>query len=286
MFRITDNKRRNVSCLGLIIALVFLTTSPVFAQTQYQIVAGENIESLGGPGATINSGDVLSMRGDTPGSYCCSVHTADSTTDVPRFGSGPYNASPTAPPSFTNGTPRGFVEPFLPMTNFVSPSDLNRARVCFEGNGPVQSANLSFKFGSSGMDPATNVRVRCDETTLFGGFNTSASGFNFLEVTNTLRDQLANVDSTIRFRIRVTSAITGFVLLDLPFDVAAEQRRDVDIGGAVGANQFGAIVLTHDGPPGSIRAVLSQYRNAATDGSLQLVQTAREEYKTRTQLAQ
>lgn len=100
--------------------------------------------------------------------------------------------------------------------------------------------------------------IECQETTLFGSFNTiaAANPVNFLEITNL--DSQGRQPTTVLVYINnyTGTEISSFQINSL----APSERRDIgihDIAGA--ADTFGTIILTHDGIPGSIRANLSKY---------------------------
>ncbi len=137
------------------------------------------------------------------------------------------------------------------------------------GNSTPPTANSSF-FGANSrltITPAvtglyvvrvTNssgttatARIKCFETTLYGGFNTNANPFNFLEITNQTGAAISGKVRAINF--------DGTEALNTTFSVAANSRFDINIHGSVGSNKYGTLVVTHDGPHGALQSNLSQY---------------------------
>ncbi len=98
----------------------------------------------------------------------------------------------------------------------------------------------------------TLVDVQCNETTLFGGYNTNANPFNFLEISN-----LTN--ATINGKIYATNYDGTVVINGSAFSVAAGLRADVNIHEAAGPNAFGILKIVHDGPLGALQANTSFY---------------------------
>jgi hypothetical protein len=97
-----------------------------------------------------------------------------------------------------------------------------------------------------------NVRFECIETTIYGGYNTNANDFNFLEIINT-------TSTTLNYTIYAVNWDGTVVLDNVPGTVAANQRVDIDIHSSAGANMFGMIQVSHDGPYGALQAAVSQY---------------------------
>jgi hypothetical protein len=101
------------------------------------------------------------------------------------------------------------------------------------------------------------VRFFCDDTTLFGGFNTMVTDFNFLELTNTLSSLDLNV--TLRLMPVKGEPFERTVL------VKKGLRFDMDIHSLVGPGTYGSMQLMHDGPKGGLKAELVQYRITSQD---------------------
>jgi hypothetical protein len=99
--------------------------------------------------------------------------------------------------------------------------------------------------------------IVCEETTLYGSFNTiaAANPINFLELTNI--DGLDN--DPILVRIHLTS-FTGVSFHSFEVSISPRERRDIAIHDMPGAaDTFGSIFITHDGKPDTLRANISKY---------------------------
>ena len=105
------------------------------------------------------------------------------------------------------------------------------------------------------------VRVRCLATTLFGGYNTNVNDFNFLELTN-----IGN--QTLNGTITATNFDGTVVINAQSFSVAAQRRADVDLHTPVGVDKFGVVRVTHDGPLGTLKGNVSQYKGIVSDFTL------------------
>ncbi len=105
------------------------------------------------------------------------------------------------------------------------------------------------------------VRVRCLATTLFGGYNTNVNDFNFLELTN-----IGN--QTLNGTITATNFDGTVVINAQPFSVLPQRRVDVDLHTPVGVDKFGVVRVTHDGPLGTLKGNVSQYKGTVADFTL------------------
>lgn len=98
-----------------------------------------------------------------------------------------------------------------------------------------------------------NVEFMCEDSTLFVGFNTSVSDYNWLE----LERQSAGGLSILSTIESSTGATLGTRSTDL---ISGGHRRfDVGVHDIVGSGVYGRIVLRHNGPVGALRARLAQY---------------------------
>ncbi len=179
-------------------------------------------------------------------SYCCGA-TADNTA-VEHVGVGIVQ-----PPSGVGvQTFRGSVEPRITFEN----NTVEAARLCFE---TPSDALLGMTLQAAGDGTSfENLRVRCDETSLYGGYNVAAADLNFLELSN-IAD--ANINITVRFGNSRTGD-TDIVFRQLT--LGPSQRADLDIHSNVETGSFGAMRVTHDGPLGSMTASVSQYKITST----------------------
>lgn len=96
------------------------------------------------------------------------------------------------------------------------------------------------------------IRVRCWDTTLYGGFNTNVNDFNFLELTNVSNAQITGRIYAITSD--GTTAING-----ASFTVEANRRLDIDVHTPAGADKYGLVIVAHNGPNDALKGVVSQY---------------------------
>lgn len=113
----------------------------------------------------------------------------------------------------------------------------------------LDTANTSF---TTSLQSKTN----CMETTLYGGYNTNANPYNFLELTN-----ITNFPITGRVR---GFNFDGTATVNTPFNIAANTRFDINIHQAAGANKYGALIVTHNAPFGGLKGSVSQYSGPTT----------------------
>ena len=120
---------------------------------------------------------------------------------------------------------------------------------------------------SGGPFPYSAI-ANCDETTLYAGFNTSVTDFNFLELTN-----LLDTGTTSGGSRDLTAIVTAVNTVPNPdvtvingesFTVPVGSRTDVDIHSRSGPGAFGPVKICHNGAPGSLKAVVSQYNITST----------------------
>jgi hypothetical protein len=149
----------------------------------------------------------------------------------------------------------------------VSNSDENsRNRVIFD----------IFAGNAAGTSTVTeDVIMNCRETTLLGGFNTSVTDFNFLELTNSLNSNNGTITGTVVAR----NAISDTEILNVGFTINPGDRSDIDIHSAAGPGAFGPVFVCHDGPPNSVVAVMSQY-NITSQAPLEFEPVAQTVFQT------
>ena len=128
------------------------------------------------------------------------------------------------------------------------------------GTYQIGVANQSTQLFST-TPVAVNGRVDCNETTLYGGYNTSISEFNFLEVLNT-------TNSTITGAITATNADGTVIINQQVFTVQANRRADFDLHTAAGPGKFGLVQVVHTGPYGALQAYVSQYEGPISNFAL------------------
>jgi len=132
-------------------------------------------------------------------------------------------------------------------------SSVTGNRLCFI---PAVTGTITFTVTSISTSPS-NIDVQCNETTLFGGYNTNANPYNFLEISN-----LTN--SSISGRIYATNFDGTVVINGSSFTVGAGRRNDISIHDAAGPNVFGVLKIVHDGPLGALQANTSFYSGSVS----------------------
>jgi hypothetical protein len=139
----------------------------------------------------------------------------------------------------------------------TTPAHSHGKRLCFLS---TVTEFVSISFGNLAPSP-TNLDTQCNETSLFGGYNTNANPFNFLEISNT-------TNSTITGKIYATNFDGTVVVNGTAFSVAAGRRTDVDLHTPAGANKYGLLKIIHDGPLGALQANVSFYSGTPADLTL------------------
>jgi len=100
---------------------------------------------------------------------------------------------------------------------------------------------------------SVNIRFKCYETTLYGGYNTVVNPFNFLELTNTTNNPL-------RAKIRLYDR-DGLEIGSGYFQIDTGRRFDFDVHTATGPTSYGMVSVTYDGTYGGLTGNLSQYNS-------------------------
>ena len=218
------------------------------------------------------TGDLVRFGYAFDRSYCCTIES-NYTNLGARF-SAVTTSTSTAYPYEKRGDDEAAA------WNLGTSTDSDAERVCFSGinSTAFTSLRLTLAFDIEPVSVSANVWVQCSETTLFGGFNTSVTDYNFLELTNTS-------GTAITVNVIGWNSITGSTtpVVNLSALVPANRRLDIDIHSLVGSGVYGSLLVKHDGAPGSLRAVLNQYNITSTNGDFAPVNTL--EFKTRKQLA-
>ena len=153
-------------------------------------------------------------------------------------------------------------EASAPVYPFFVPNLTPLARRCFITVGNFQnisSYRLQAALGFTGDNLGIGVLIQLNETTLVGGYNTSVTNYNFLELTNTLV-KASHDTGVIAGKYTIKNSITNQVVTTQSFTVNPQDRIDISIHDLVGAGSFGTITLLHNGPAGSLKGIVSQYR--------------------------
>jgi len=229
----------------LIVLAIALCSNDSFAQTPVNINVGERPSSVRGLLTNVSSPLSFIVRTGPRRSYCCSAIASNTRTtftslvDILSISSDPalpFEYREHYEPQITEGANPGTTE-----------------RICFTSkttgalNGrievPSEESASSFE----------KLRLQCNETTLYGKFNTAAGEINFLEITN-----LSGQD--VRVHVRGQSESNGGaeainVQLVLPASITRPTpRTDFGIDSLVEQGAFGTLQITHDAPPGGLTA--------------------------------
>lgn len=251
--------------MALIAGVVLFSPVSVFAQTGHAVIPDRQADSTI---ASVADGDTIEVAVEAGASYCCEVivpsnsniYFSSSTVTI-AHGSGTTTASgafPSSAPRLPNG----------------------QARLCFIVPEALTLPTATMTIGISSGSPLSNVPAQCFETTLYGGFNTSVTDFNFLEISNQSTSDITGSISAIN--VVPTPDVT--VISQQAVTVEAGSRTDVDIHSAAGTGAFGPLKLVHLGAPGAVKAVLSQY-NITSTAPLDFAPVAQDVMKTRSELA-
>ena len=221
------------------IALVQGFFTPAFSQT-FTTTPGEKLEVDG-----VDTSDSLVFTAFDGRSYCCRIKEPTGSGGLS------FDNVSASSGTVTDLASQGQVDPWL--------RNGSNARRCFTfTETPGQNGIADITLGIAATGTVNNVAIQCTETTLFGGFNTVVTDFNFIEVTNTLTDETAGATGVISVRI-VATGTSGSEVLSTSFDLNPDARFDVNVHDSA-PSDFGPVIITHNGPPGAIRAVNAQYR--------------------------
>ena len=259
--------KMNLKLSAAALFLLLLSTTSAQAQTVFKVALDRYAP------VTIYSsvtGDIVSFSSSLDSSYCCSIEASAANAGA-RF-----TALHGRPGSLLTFAERGSSQPTVLYNG--THSDSEAARACFIiDNSSVFISGVTLELAFDSASPV-DAEVNCIDTTLHGGFNTSVTDFNFLELTNT-----SGVEITAR--LKGANSVTGnlFAINDVIVTVPAGGRTDVDIHTLVGPGAYGPLRVKHNGAPGSLRAVLSQY-NITSASPLDFTPVAQLEFKTRKSL--
>lgn len=203
----------------------------------------------------VNSADQFFYNISPDRSYC--IETLTTTGNSWAF----INALSTVDMNFDiTTTNRG--EAASPIYPVFVPNLTPLARRCFISTGNYQnisSFRLQASLGFTGQNFGTGLLIQLNETTLVGGYNTSVTNYNFLELTNILVNN-SHDNGIITGKFTVRNSITDQIITTRNFTVNPQDRIDISIHDIVGGKSFGSITLVHNGPVGSLKANVSQYR--------------------------
>lgn len=223
---------------------------PYFVKaTDYYSMPGENLSKITNP----QNGDRLIVHSTSRKSHCCSIWEISLPNDVSL---GNITASGSLVPIVSKN--RGADYPFI--TFLGNDEGLNRKCFYHEDDNPASSLKaFEISIQKNFNFPLLGAYYKCEETTLYGSFNTSVTDFNFVEITNSL-PSTSSTTGLVSGKILVKDSITNNIIADRAFTVSSGRRLDVDIHSISGPGKFGTITIYHDGPPGALSATTSQYK--------------------------
>ena len=225
---------------GVCIVFLFISVCSAQAADIAVVVGFKAVQPFVG----VKRGDRVLVELRRGRSYCC---TAIGDTGVTFLDVFDENGQTAANSSRKNSTP--------PLGN-------NGDRRCFivptsGGNSPLL-ANLTSYQLSVDPGPSGGLLAFCNETTMFGSWNTSVTDFNFLELTNTDPSEEIKAELTMS-NVVSSSLVFNRRPIDIPVANSGIVRRvDVDLHtpGGVG---FGMLLISHDGAAGTLDGAVSQY---------------------------
>jgi hypothetical protein len=245
--------------------LVVIFTVESASAADYNLKEGKPLTGISITGGT----DTFNVWASNDKSYCCEVWSNLSDSSGTRFDT--ITSSDAA--GFTSAE-RGYATPI--MTRSATSGE--KSRQCYTQTSATDGrALISFTMkvsSGSGTGTVTDGNIRCLETTLYGGFNTIVTDYNFIEVTSTMTSNVKD-DGEVNVVVKGYGT-SGSQVFSSSFALGAGKRNDVNVHLSA-PSDFGPVVITHDGPPGAIRAVNAQYRiTTGTDFEPALVVPFRE----------
>lgn len=248
--------------------VLLLLESSALAQTSYSVVLDAPPRDFRG----IKKGDSITVATNVPSGVCCSVH-AEKTIDKLFFS----NVKETSESitgelrsrQLANVVSRGRDIPAtVKMIGFEHPD--RRSHICVpEGSIRPLNVELEIDATSDDADREYNARVECVANYLAGTFNLNGSEYNFLEIQFLGFHPLQPV--TVKWHTIVVAG--GLASPTGPFLFPGSGHQgSVTFGGGNGSVQtaplhegfvpgsWGTVEVTHDGVPGTVRAVVKRYK--------------------------
>ena len=228
------------------ILFFFLLPSSVFAQNAGPVA----LDGLPREVSGVVNADTITVQASNNRSYCCSVLRTGGISSTVEF------------TAFSNF---GTIVPIARGTDLPAVRNANN-RFCWIDTLSSSQYTGSRNLLLGNITTSVSAQIWCEETSLYGNYNTSVSDFNFLEIT-----ARTSISSTINFKVRLKSAVTGQILntdftLTLDSSTGDTIRRDVSIHDLLGNTaDFGDVRITHDGAPGQVSARISQYDITSTN---------------------
>jgi hypothetical protein len=218
------------------------------AQSEPRIIVGQAPKTFAGAASPFS----FRIESAQPSSACCTVTDADLDPEITTV-----NTLDVAHPSSPSFSYRGALSPIIPShSDMVNLSE--KSRVCFMS---VNAVSYDFPVQSSTRTPGSSfneLQVACEDTTMFGGFNTVVTELNYLEMINTTGQPI----SAHIYGFRETTGGEKVIDADvsIPGGAGTPRRVDFDIHSVVGPGAFGTLVITSDAPKGSLNVNVAQYR--------------------------
>jgi hypothetical protein len=206
---------------------------------------------------TFKHGDRVAVNLTVDHSYCCSVFSpfnqiTNSATDA---GHPVINSI-----SNSNGSVSIPFQKNSAITPAISFGDRS-ARACFTTNETqgfaIRTAPFFLNIGVPN-GTVNDLNVRCDDTTLEGGYNTFASDFVFLEIMN--KSETDNSELSPRVMTVTGLAQDGFTTV-FQIQVAVAKRADVNLHSLIGPNKIGSIRINHTAPKDTVVAYVAEYKS-------------------------
>ena len=245
--------------LQLFALLVLVPTG--HCQTTNTVINDPTVAKLANPIPSVSVGDKVSVRLQANRCYCCQVFANAGVTETSNVYFSQIETNPSEPDGFVSEF-RGSTFPSL------DGNASDQSRVCFSVTDSNRAVSVTMTPGISPVVASvSNVRVACEETTLYGGYNTNATELNFLEITNVLggSGSVSDEEERVTVSVRGFDAQTREQTVDSSFVLGGQSRRDLALHDLVGANNFGLLQICHDAPRGAIQANVSRYNITSSD---------------------
>ena len=231
--------------LATAFASLIALSSVLFARSalavDFALAVGQTHENL-----SISPGDRIRLQTYDDRSYCCSTNS--SATDQGVGFSSVTNLTAAGLASVQSG--------LISQNGFID----RGGRTCHFQDDVVGQLILFYNFTNFTPTPPSSS-IRCVETTLVGGFNTSVTDFNFLEMSIQALDTFL---PDLKGKVIITTVVnpqTVEIPFTFDFSGGPEPRLDISIHDAIGnVNDFGQITIIHNGPADMVSAKLTQYR--------------------------
>ena len=266
--------------LVFIFAIYCLPTTALSQVITHAATSDPEMAKLINPIQSVNDDDIITMSLANNKCYCCEVFQSASTLHNSIY---IKNINASNGSSVSNYSARAGSNPAI-HTNI----EQQGTRACFglTNNLNIGISFIDFIIGVNGGGAAADVRMLCRETTLYGGYNTNGTEYNFLELTNIMSGVLPAASGETQDREKVTvqvnayDATTGQQSINQTISIDRNIRTDISIHDLVGERKFGSLQVCHNAPFGAIKATMSRYkRNDNEPASFDL--SGREELTTR-----